>query len=83
MLTRLTEVCRMSHVTDARQERVAVARQAASEYRPEIVELSGDLHRGDIIELLQDLRFGAVDGYFRTVVIDRDARDFLVRALKR
>jgi hypothetical protein len=45
--------------------------------RPEIVELDADMCGSDVIGILQQLRFGS-----RQLVIDREARAFLCRALE-
>jgi hypothetical protein len=67
---------------EAREQRVALARQAMSHYKPEVAELGGDLTRTQIIEILADLRFDRAHGFIRTVTFDKDVRDALVLALR-
>jgi hypothetical protein len=50
-------------------------------YDPSIVELDGDLRRGEIIELLQGLRF-IWDDETHALTIDKDIRDLFLDALR-
>jgi hypothetical protein len=50
-------------------------------YRPDITELSGDLRRSEITELLEQIRFVWPEST-HTVVLDRDVRDAIVSALR-
>ena len=48
--------------------------------RPEADTLEGDMSKADLIYVLESLRFR--NGLL-TIKLDRDARDFLVRALRK
>jgi hypothetical protein len=54
-----------------------------TQYRPDVTELTGDLRRSEIIELLEQMRFGLWCESTCTVILDRDVRDAIVFALKR
>ena len=62
-------------------EALAKIRLEVSNFDPTILELTGDYTRSQIVRLLLDIRFSKLDGFVRTVVLDRDVRDALVSAL--
>ena len=51
-------------------------------YDPLVTELGGDLRRGEIVELLRDIRFVRA-GEMHALAIDKDVRDLLISALGR
>jgi hypothetical protein len=54
-----------------------------TQYRPDVTELTGDLRRCEIVELLEQMSFDLWRESTRTVILDRDVRDAIVFALKR
>jgi hypothetical protein len=50
-------------------------------FDPNTTELSGDLHRAEIVEALREIRF-IWDGELHTIAVDKDVRDFLIDALQ-
>ena len=51
-------------------------------YDPMVTELSGDLRRGEVVELLQNLRFARA-GEMHHLLVDKDVRDLIISALGR
>ncbi len=45
--------------------------------------IDGDFTKAEILELLDGLRFSRSNGCVEIITIDRDARDWLVAALRR
>jgi hypothetical protein len=52
-------------------------------FDPDVLELDGDLTRSEVIELIEQLRFGRQPGETRSIVVDRDIRDLFLTALQR
>ena len=66
-----------------RQRDLETARRGR-DYRSRAPErLDGSLTRLELAEILEGLHFDRGHDYVRTVEIDSDARDYLVRALRR
>jgi hypothetical protein len=61
---------------------LSMANTAKYQSQPQQQQLTGDLTRKEIVEVLQELHFGG-DDVLRAIAVDRNVRDCLVSALQR